>query len=71
MLTWEEISVAPGAGTMLARLANQVARQNGLDASTVRAKRLHSWGMHASYFAAGTRIVVQMLRALSTAWGPG
>ena len=37
MLTWEEISVAPGAGTMLARLANQVARQNGLDASTVRA----------------------------------
>ncbi len=43
MLTWEEISVAPGAGTMLARLANQVARQNGLDASTVRAKRLYSW----------------------------
>eukprot|EP01043_Picozoa_sp_COSAG02_P096974 COSAG02_NODE_33219_length_503_cov_1.269802_1_plen_26_part_01 len=26
MLTWEEISGAPGAGTMLARLANQVAR---------------------------------------------
>ena len=37
MLSWEEISIAPGAGTMLAQLANTVARQNGLGASTVRA----------------------------------
>jgi hypothetical protein len=37
VLSWEEISIAPGAGTMLAQLANTVARQNGLGASTVRA----------------------------------
>jgi hypothetical protein len=33
---------------MLARLANQVARQNGLAASTVRAKPLDSWGRNES-----------------------